>query len=103
VLRTSVPAPALEASGVSAYKDLAHLEWDSRIIKADDLDLRPIYHRFEDRSRPTCWSPYLAGIRRGLPPTLVGALANTFAVTDITTRACAKTHGDVGTPLPKDF
>lgn len=50
VLRTSVPAPALEASGViSAYKDLAHLERDSRIIKADDLDLRPIYHRFEDR------------------------------------------------------
>jgi transposase len=52
VLRTSVPAHTLEASGVvSAYKDLSHLERDFRIIKADDLDLRPIYHRLEDRVR----------------------------------------------------
>jgi hypothetical protein len=52
VLRTSVPAHTLEASGVvSAYKDLSHLERDFRIIKADDLDLRPLYHRLEDRVR----------------------------------------------------
>jgi hypothetical protein len=52
VLRTSVPAHTLEAPGViSAYKDLAHLERDFRVIKADDLDLRPIYHRLEDRVR----------------------------------------------------
>jgi Transposase DDE domain len=52
VLRTSVPAHALQAPGViSAYKDLSHLERDFRIIKADDLDLRPIYHRLEDRVR----------------------------------------------------
>jgi hypothetical protein len=52
VLRTSVPAPTLEAPGmVSAYKDLSHLERDFRIIKADDLDLRPLYHRLEDRVR----------------------------------------------------
>lgn len=52
VLRTSVPVHTLEASGVvSAYKDLSHLERDFRIIKADDLDLRPIYHRLEDRVR----------------------------------------------------
>ena len=52
VLRTSVPVHTLEASGVvSAYKDLSHLERDFRIIKADDLDLRPGYHRLEDRVR----------------------------------------------------
>jgi Transposase DDE domain len=52
VLRTSVPAHTLEAPGmVSAYKDLAHLERDFRVIKADDLDLRPIYHRLEHRVR----------------------------------------------------
>jgi Transposase DDE domain len=52
VLRTSVPASKLEAPGViSAYKDLSHLERDFRIIKADDLDLRPLYHRLEDRVR----------------------------------------------------
>jgi hypothetical protein len=52
VLRTSVAAHILEAPGViSAYKDLAHLERDFRIIKADDLDLRPLYHRLEDRVR----------------------------------------------------
>ena len=50
VLRTSVPASQLDAPGVvSAYKNLAHVERDFRIIKADDLDLRPIYHRLEDR------------------------------------------------------
>jgi hypothetical protein len=50
VLRTSVPAGELDAPGVvTAYKNLAYLERDFRIIKADDLDLRPIYHRLEER------------------------------------------------------
>jgi Transposase DDE domain len=50
VLRTSVPASRLDAPGVViAYKNLAHLERDFRIIKADDLDLRPACHRLEDR------------------------------------------------------
>jgi Transposase DDE domain len=50
VLRTSVTAGQLDAAGaVTAYKNLAHLERDFRSIKADDLDLRPIYHRLEDR------------------------------------------------------
>jgi Transposase DDE domain len=50
VLRTPVPAAQLDASGVvSAYKNLAQVERDLRIIKVDDLDLRPIYHRLEDR------------------------------------------------------
>jgi hypothetical protein len=36
---------------VAAYKGLADLERDFRWIKADDLDLRPIWHRLEDRVR----------------------------------------------------
>jgi len=52
VLRTPVPASQLGAPGVvTAYKNLARLERDFRYIKADDLDLRPIYHRLEDRVR----------------------------------------------------
>jgi len=50
VLRTPVPANRLDTPGVvTAYKNLAHLERDLRSIKVDDLDLRPIYHRLEDR------------------------------------------------------
>ena len=50
VIRTPVPAETLDAAGaVAAYKDLANLERDFRHIKADDLDLRPIWHRLEDR------------------------------------------------------
>lgn len=52
VIRTSVAAERLDAPGVvSAYKDLSKLERDFRNIKAIDLDLRPIYHRLEDRVR----------------------------------------------------
>jgi Transposase DDE domain len=52
VLRTSVPADTIDAAGlVSAYKNLAHLERDFRTLKTDDLDLRPLYHRLEDRVR----------------------------------------------------
>jgi hypothetical protein len=52
VLRTCVPADRLEPSGVvEAYKNLAHLERDFRTIKTDDLDLRPIHHRLDDRVR----------------------------------------------------
>jgi hypothetical protein len=50
VLRTSVPASQLDAPGVvTAYKNLARVERDFRSIKADDLDLRPIYHHLEER------------------------------------------------------
>jgi hypothetical protein len=50
VIRTPVPAETLDPPGVVAsYKDLASLERDFRSIKADDLDLRPIWHRLEDR------------------------------------------------------
>ena len=52
VLRTSVPADQLDAAGVvTGYKNLANIERDFRIIKVDDLDLRPIHHRLHDRVR----------------------------------------------------
>src|SRR5215472_3614388 len=51
VLRTPVPAAQLDApAAVAAYKDLSHVEQDFRISK-DDLDLRPIWHRLDDRVR----------------------------------------------------
>jgi transposase len=50
VLRTNVAAGQLDAPDVVfAYKNLSHVERDFRIVKADDLDLRPIYHRLEER------------------------------------------------------
>ena len=50
VLRTSVDADTLDpAAVVAGYKNLANIERDFRIIKSDDLDLRPIHHRLEDR------------------------------------------------------
>jgi len=52
VLRTSVPAEHLDAAGVvTAYKNLANVERDFRSLKVDDLDLRPVYHRLQDRVR----------------------------------------------------
>ena len=51
IIRTPLPAQALDApAAVAAYKDLAHVEQDFKISK-DDLDLRPIYHRLDDRVR----------------------------------------------------
>ena len=50
VLRTPVPASHLDAPGVvTAYKNLKYAERDFRHIKADDLDLRPVYHYLEER------------------------------------------------------
>ena len=50
VLRTPVPASQLDApSVVTAYKNLKYVERDFRHLKADDLDLRPIYHHLEER------------------------------------------------------
>ena len=52
VIRTSVTAGTLgPAAVVTAYKNLKHVERDFRITKADDLDLRPIYHYLADRVR----------------------------------------------------
>jgi hypothetical protein len=50
VLRTPVPASQLDAPGVViAYKNLKYVERDFRHLKADDLDLRPVFHRLEER------------------------------------------------------
>ena len=51
VLRTPIPAAQLDApAAVAAYKDLSNVESDFKVSK-DDLDLRPIWHRLEDRVR----------------------------------------------------
>lgn len=74
VIRTTVPADTLDAAGVvGAYKNLAHVERDFRTIKVDDLDLRPIYHRLEDRVRAHVLIVMLAAyltwhLRRTLAP-----------------------------------
>jgi hypothetical protein len=61
VLRTTVPAETLDAAGVvGAYKNLAHVERDFATIKVDDLDLRPIYHRLQDRVRAHVFIAMLA-------------------------------------------
>ena len=52
MIRTPVPAGQLDAPAVvAAYKSLARVERAFRSIKADDLDLRPVFHRLEERVR----------------------------------------------------
>ena len=52
VLRTSVPKEVLGAEDtVRAYKDLAKVERAFRCLKTDDLHVRPIHHRLEERVR----------------------------------------------------
>jgi hypothetical protein len=52
VLRTTVPDTELDTAAViGAYKNLSRVERDFRSIKADDLDLRPIHHRLQNRVR----------------------------------------------------
>jgi DDE family transposase len=52
VIRTSVSRDVLDAAAtVAAYKNLARVERDFRITKADDLDLRPIHHYLAGRVR----------------------------------------------------
>jgi hypothetical protein len=62
VIRTSAPADTLDPAGaVTAYKQLARVERDFRSLKTDDLDLRPIHHRLEDRVRAHVLICMLAG------------------------------------------
>jgi hypothetical protein len=52
VLRTPIPASELDAAAVvTAYKNLKYVERDFRHIKSGDLDLRPVFHRLEERVR----------------------------------------------------
>ena len=74
VLRTSVPAATLDAAGVvTAYKSLAKVERDFRSLKVDDLDLRPVFHRLQDRVRAHVFIAMLAAyltwhLRKTLAP-----------------------------------
>ena len=74
LIRTSVPAKDLDAAGVvAAYKNLANVERDFRTIKTDDLDLRPVYHRLENRVRAHVFIVMLAAyltwhLRKTLAP-----------------------------------
>lgn len=50
VIRTSLDATELtDAAVVQSYKNLATIERDFRSIKTDDLHVRPVRHRLEDR------------------------------------------------------
>jgi transposase len=52
VLRAGVDANAFDpAAVVENYKNLANIESDFRITKTDDLDLRPIHHRLNERAK----------------------------------------------------
>ena len=52
VVRTSVPAERLDGGAVvETYKRLAAVERDFRLLKGDDLAVRPIFHWREDRVR----------------------------------------------------
>jgi hypothetical protein len=74
VIRTSVHTEHLDTAGViTAYKNLAHVERDFRILKVDDLDLRPIFHYLTERVRAHVFLCMLAAyitwhLRRALAP-----------------------------------
>jgi hypothetical protein len=52
VIRTSLAAATCDtADTITAYKNLAFVERVFRIIKVDDLDLRPVWHYLENRVR----------------------------------------------------
>jgi transposase len=52
VIRTSVPAEALDAAGcVRKYKALSEVEFGYRTVKGVQLLVRPIYHHLDDRIR----------------------------------------------------
>jgi hypothetical protein len=76
VIRTSVPAAQLDAPGVvSAYKQLSHVERAFRTLKSPELEVRPIYHRKDDRIRAhvlLCMMAYYVSwhMQRALAPLL---------------------------------
>ena len=52
VIRTNVPATDLGAPDVvAAYKTLSHVERAFRTMKSADMEVRPIYHRKDERIR----------------------------------------------------
>ena len=51
ILRTTVDAQFSAGDVVRSYKELAKVERAFRTMKSDDLAIRPIHHRLEDRVR----------------------------------------------------
>ena len=113
VLRTSVPATNLDTAAViAAYKNLAKVERDFRSLKTDDLDLRPIHHRLEDRVRAHVLICMLAAyltwhLRQALapltytdehPPDRDDPVAPARRSTHAATKAARKTTTDTGLP-----
>lgn len=76
VIRTNVPAAALDAPGVvTAYKQLSHVERAFRTLKSPELEVRPIYHRKDGRIRAhvlLCMLAYYVSwhMQRSLAPLL---------------------------------
>jgi transposase len=76
VLRTSVPAGALDAAAVvSTYKSLAQVERAFRSLKTVVLDVRPVHHRLAGRVRAHVFLCMLAyyvvwHMRKALAPLL---------------------------------
>jgi hypothetical protein len=65
VVRTSVPAERLDAGAVvETYKRLSVVERDFRLLKGDDLAVRPIFHWREDRVRAHLFLCLLAAYLR---------------------------------------
>jgi hypothetical protein len=65
VVRTSVPTERLDAPAVvETYKRLAVVERDFRVLKGEDLAVRPIFHWREDRVRAHLFLCLLAGYLR---------------------------------------
>ena len=113
VLRTSAPATDLDTAAViAAYKNLAKVERDFRSLKTDDLDLRPIYHRLEDRVRAHVLICMLAAyltwhLRKALapltftdenPPERDNPVAPAHRSTAANTKASRKTTTDTHLP-----
>jgi hypothetical protein len=113
VIRTSVPATELDpAAVVESYKNLAHVERDFRSIKTDDLDLRPIHHRLDERVRAhvlicllacylvwhlrKAWAPLTFTDEH--PPTRDNPVAPAQRSTQAQAKASTQHHPD-GTPL----
>ena len=61
VLRTTIENGELDTAGViSAYKDLSGVERDFRLMKAIDVDIRPVHHHLSDRVRAHALLCFLA-------------------------------------------
>lgn len=113
VIRTSVDAAELAPSAVvESYQDLANIERDFRSIKTDDLQVRPIHHRLEDRVKAhllicmlarylvwhlrKAWTPLTFTDEN--PPTPDNPVAPAKCSTEPDAKAACKHHTD-GNPL----